>query len=111
MTLNCEFTNICKAEFGTNLVKKTISNKKAATNLDTLYNSLEMSVIFKHGSQAGTITSSFLLDFTIDEWPMEHNKTASDSSYLIKTSAISLPNRFNDKNVSSTDSTIRTVSL
>ena len=37
------------------------------TYLDTLYNSLKMSIILKHGSQTRTITSCFLLNFTIDE--------------------------------------------
>ena len=37
------------------------------TYLDTLNNSLKMSIILKHGSQTRTITSCFLLNFTIDE--------------------------------------------
>ena len=40
------------------------------TNLNTLYNSLQVSVIFKHCGQARSIASSFLFNFAIDKWPM-----------------------------------------
>lgn len=44
------------------------------TYLDTLYNSLKMSIILKHGGQTRTITSCFLLNFTIDERSMLQQK-------------------------------------
>ena len=44
------------------------------TYLDTLNNSLKMSIILKHGSQTRTITSCFLLNFTIDERSMLQQK-------------------------------------